>query len=167
MKKFLFIFAAASVIFFLNSCNRGCGKKVDRAQEFIAIENLLEEYILANENQDFDLIQKIWAPKSDIVLYGTDSDEKLIGWTNIKNAIKNQFKQIHDTYISATDQFIQMNDCATTAWFAETLNYNFIYDDQAHSYEGMRFTGVLEKIDGKWRFVQAHLSLPAHVNIKK
>jgi len=167
MKKLLIIFAAASIVLFFNSCNQECGKNVDRAKELIEVENVLEEYILANENQDFDLIQKIWAPKSDIILYGTDSDEKLIGWTNIRNAIKNQFNQIHDTYISSSDLIIQMNDCANTAWFAETLNYNFIYKDQAHSYVGMRFTGVLQKIDGQWRFVQAHLSLPAHVNIEK
>jgi len=165
MKFFLFFFAITTILF-SGSCSRGC-KKVDRAKEIGEIENVLEQYILANENQDFNLIQKIWAPNNDIVLYGTDSDEKLIGWTNIKNAIKNQFNQIRDTYISASDQFIQINDCATTAWFAESLNYNFIYKGEARSYEGMRFTGVLQKIDGKWRFVQAHLSLPASVNIEK
>lgn len=165
MKKLLFFFAMVAVLFF-SSCNQGC-KKVDHAKEIVEIENVLEQYVLANENQDFDLIQKIWAPNSDIVFYGTDSDERLIGWTNIKNAIKNQFNQIRDTYISASDQFIQINDCATTAWFAESLNYNFIYKGDARSYEGVRFTGVLQKIDGKWRFVQAHLSLPAHVNIEK
>lgn len=166
MKRVLFFTVVTAVIFF-TSCNQGCKKKVDRAKEIDDIENLLEQYVLANEDQDINLIEQIWAPNSDIVLYGTDSDEKLIGWTNIRHAIKNQFKQIENTYISASDQYIQLNECATTAWFAESLNYNFIYKGQARSYEGMRFTGVLSKIDGKWRFVQAHLSLPAHVNIEK
>ena len=55
--------------------------------------------------------------------------------------------------------------CGNTAWFAESLNYNFMYDGEARSYEGMRFTGVLTKVDGNWRFVQAHLSLPGNVDI--
>ena len=58
-----------------------------------------------------------------------------------------------------------MNECGNTAWFAETLNYNFMYKGQAHSYEGMRFTGVLVKRKGNWRFVQAHLSMPANIDI--
>jgi hypothetical protein len=90
-----------------------------------------------------------------------------MGWTNIRNAIKSQFSSIEETYISASDQFIKLNECGNTAWFAESLNYNFVYNGEARSYEGLRFTGVLMKIDGQWRFVQLHLSLPAGVDIGK
>lgn len=164
MKRFLLLIGIP-VILILHSCSNKCGSNVNRAEEIIAIENVLEQYIIANENQDFDLIQQIWSPDSDIILYGTNSDEKLIGFTNIRNAIKEQFEQIKDTFISSSDQFIQLNECGNTAWFAETLNYNFMYKGEAQSYEGMRFTGVLVKLDGKWRFVQAHLSLPANIDI--
>lgn len=142
-------------------------KNVDRAAEIVAIEDVLESYVLANENQDFELIEKIWAPSSDIILYGTDSDERLMGWTNIRSAIKTQFSQIEETYISASDQFIKLNECGNTAWVAQSLNYNFVYKDEARSYEGLRFTAVLMKIDDNWRFVQVHLSLPASVDIGK
>jgi len=125
----------------------------------------LENYILANENQDLELIENIWAASDDIVLYGTDSDERIVGWTNIRAAIKDQFGFISDTYISASNQFIKLNCTANTAWFAETLNYNYMYQGKAQKYEGLRFTGVVEKIDGNWRLVQAHLSVPASVNI--
>jgi len=135
--------------------------------ETLAIENVLDKYIVANETQNFELIQEIWAPNADIILYGTDSDERLMGWINIKNAIKEQFSHITDTYISASDQFIKLNCTGNTAWFAETLNYNFVYSDKAQSYEGLRFTGVLEKMDGEWKLVQAHLSLPASVGVGK
>ena len=155
-----------SFILLLLSCNNQ-HSKIDRAAEIIAIEDVLESYVLANENQDFDLIQKIWAPDSDIISYGTDSDERLMGWTNIRNAIKKQFSSIEDTYISASNQFIKLNECGTTAWFAETLDYNFVYNGEARVYKGLRFTGVLVKTDDHWHFVQAHLSLPATVNIGK
>jgi len=131
----------------------------------VAIENLLENYIMANENQDVELIEEIWAPDDEIILYGTDSDERLMGWANIKEAIKEQFGYISDTYISASNQFIKLNCTGNTAWFAETLNYNYMYKGVAHKYEGLRFTGVVEKIDGRWLLVQAHLSVPASVGI--
>lgn len=165
MKKFMPLILV-SLVLFLTSCTDQ-KDKVDRAAEIVAIENVLESYVLANENQDFNLIEKIWAPNDDIILYGTDSDERLTGWTNIRDAIKSQFSYIEDTYISASDQFIKLNECGNTAWFAETLNYNFVYKGEARSYEGLRFTGVLMKMDGQWRFVQLHLSLPAGVDIGK
>lgn len=154
------------VIFVITACNEQ-KPKIDKAAEIIAIEDVLEAYVLANENQDFDLTEKIWAPDSDIILYGTDSDERLMGWTNIRSAVKTQFSQIEETYISVSNQFIKLNECGNTAWFAETLDYNFVYKGEARSYEGLRFTGVIVKMDDQWRFVQAHLSLPGGVNIGK
>lgn len=155
-----------SILIVLVSCTNQI-PKVDKAAEIIAIEEVLESYVLANENQDFNLAEKIWAPDSDIILYGTDSDERLMGWSNIRAAIKTQYSHIEETYISVSDQFIKLNENGNTAWFAETLNYNFVYNGEARTYRGMRFTGVLVKMDGQWRFVQAHLSLPANVNIGK
>ena len=165
MKKFVSLLLV-SIVLLISSCSDQ-NAKVDRPAEIIAIENVLESYVLANENQDFNLIEKIWAPNSDIILYGTDSDERLMGWDNIRDAIKSQFSSIEETYISASDQFIKLNECGNTAWFAETLNYNFVYKGEARSYTGLRFTGVLMKIDREWRFVQQHLSVPAGTNIGK
>ena len=152
-----------SVLILASSCEQQKEKKCQEEKE--AIENLLENYILANENQDLDLIESIWATDDDIVLYGTDSDERIVGWANIRSGIKEQFGFISDTYISASNQFIKLNCTGNTAWFAETLNYNYMYKGTAHKYEGLRFTGVVAKIDGEWRLVQAHLSLPASVGI--
>ena len=153
------------VIFLIISSCSNCDKEINLAEETVAIENVLEKYVIANENQDFELIQEIWAPSPDIILYGTDSDDRLTGSTNILAAIKDQFSQITDTYISASDQFIKVNCTGNTAWFAETLSYNFVYKEEAKSYEGMRFTGVMEKTDGQWKIVQAHLSVPASVGV--
>jgi ketosteroid isomerase-like protein len=164
--KNILIFLIAPVLLMTNACNT-CGDRVNRADEVVAIEDVLEKYVIANENQDFELIQKIWAPDSDIILYGTNSDEKLIGWTNIRSAIKEQFTAIEETYISVSDQYIKLNECGNTAWFAETLNYNFMYKNEAYSFTGLRFTGVLSKVEGDWRFVQAHLSLPANIDLSK
>ncbi len=165
MKKLSMLLVLGSFLF-ISSCSN-CDEDLNLKDETIAIENLLEKYIIANENQDFELTEEIWAPNPDIILYGTDSDDRLMGWTNIRTAIKDQFSQITDTYISASDQFIKLNCTGNTAWFAETLNYNFVYKGEAKSYEGLRFTGVLEKMNGEWKIVQAHLSVPASVGVGK
>ncbi len=88
-------------------------------------------------------------------------------YQNTQKPVREQFLQIEETYISASDQFIKLNCTGTTAWFAESLDYNFVYKGEAKSFTGLRFTGVVEKIDGQWKLVQAHLSLPANVDIGK
>lgn len=163
MKNYLLPIFVVIVAF---SCNAPV-EQIDFEAETSEIENALDKYIMANEKEDFVLIESIWAPQEDIVLYGTDSDERLVGWSAIQEVIKRQFSMIENTYISASDQVIRVSECGNTAWFAERLNYNFIYQGTAHSYDNIRFTGVMEKIDDRWVIVQAHLSLPASSKVIK
>lgn len=153
--NFLLVFAFIALI----SCQQEA-PVIDIKAELSKVEAVLEKYVMANENQDFSLIEQIWAPDEDIMLLGTDNDEKYEGWKQIKKAIKHQFSEFEDTYISVMDQSININSTANTAWFSEGLNYNFIYKGEARSFEGIRFTGVLEKREGKWMLVQGHLSIP-------
>ena len=57
------------------SCDSG-HKKVDKDKETKAIKLVLENYALANENQDMGLIEDIWCPSESIVSFGTEGDEK-------------------------------------------------------------------------------------------
>jgi hypothetical protein len=157
----------AGVFFLFTACKQtDTSHKPTVEESKKAVANILEKYVIANENQDFSMIEQIWAPDSDIILFGTNSEEKLMGWQNIKKAIQNQFKAISETYISPQQQYIKIGPCQKTAWFAEILNYNFVYQGKARSFEGLRFTGVLEKRNDTWKIVQAHLSIPGHVNLR-
>lgn len=134
---------------------------VNRSQELKAISNLLEQYITANENEDISLIEDIWAPDADIILIGTTKSSFLMGWNNILNAFKKQYDELNDIYITSSEQYVKLNKSGNTAWFAEVLDYNYMKDGKATSLKGLRFTGVVKKCqDGKWRFVQSHLSIP-------
>lgn len=149
------------------SCMNNEPKAIDLKAEVFQIKSVLEKYVIANENQDFELIQKIWAADDNIIMIGTDSDERLVGYEQIQKAIKHQFKEFQETYITVSDQIIRINETGNTASFSELLAYNFIYKEEAKSYNGMRFTGVLEKIEGKWMLVQGHLSIPAEVEMNE
>jgi ketosteroid isomerase-like protein len=162
MKKFLIIIViAASAV---SCCNKTIEKKdrstVNVAKEKENVALVLENYVLASERQDLNLIKEIWASEPDIVVFGTSSDEKLIGWEAISDAFKRQFNASQETYIAVSDQKIDINDTGNTAWFSEIINYNYVYHGKARKYEGLRFTGVLEKRDGEWKIVQSHMSIP-------
>lgn len=164
MKKTILILILFTMI---AGCKENKNSSVDPKSELPRIQSVLTQYIIANEDQDFGLIRRIWATDDNIIMIGTDSDERLVGWDNIKRAIQHQFKEFRDTYITVSDQIIRINKTGNTASFSELLNYNFIYKDEAKSFTGMRFTGVLEKIDGAWLLVQGHLSIPAEVELNE
>ncbi|MBK9291796.1 MAG: nuclear transport factor 2 family protein [Bacteroidetes bacterium] len=139
---------------------------LDRERE--KVENVLEKYMIAIENQDFKAIENIWESGDSAMLLGTDSDERLMGWHSIRNAYRKQFGLINDTYIAVKDQFIRLSNDGRTAWFSQRMNYSFMYEDKAMNFDGIRFTGVLTKNeDGQWKMVQGHLSVPAQINLGK
>jgi ketosteroid isomerase-like protein len=147
---------------FTISCSDMDSKKaaVDLVLEKEKVALVLEKYVIANEEQRISLVKEVWASKPDIVVFGTNSDETIIGWEAIRLALKKQFENIENTYISVRDQRIEVNETGNTAWFSEIVNYNYIYLGKPVKYEGLRFTGVLEKINGEWLIVQSHMSIP-------
>jgi len=147
---------------FLISCTKETKLKesFDLQKEKERVALVLEKYVIANEDQNLNLVKEVWAAKPDIIVFGTNSDETIIGWEAIREALNKQFKNIESTYISVRDQRIYINETGNTAWFSEFVNYNYIYHDKPVKYEGLRFTGVLEKINGEWLIVQSHMSIP-------
>jgi len=136
-------------------------KKADFDAEKKAISLVLEKYRLAHESEDLDLVKNVWAPDSDIVVIGTSGDEIFRGWNQINEALKQQFAEQDETFITLCEEDIKMNAEGNTAWFSEILAYNYIANGKATSLEGLRFTGVLEKRDSIWLIVQSHISLAA------
>lgn len=165
MKKILLLVFFGVLIF--GGCIQHHGEvEVDVEKERDAIKLVLEKYAIANENQDMAMIEEIWCPSEQIVSFGTESGEKLVGWAEIKKTVESQFGQLSNTFISYRDQIIEVNETGNTAWFSEIINYNFIRNSEAHSYEGLRYTGVLVKKDDSWQLVQTHMSVPERPKIK-
>lgn len=135
-------------------------KMVDVLTEKEAVKLVLEKYVIANESQDIDMIVDIWYPSEQIVSFGTEKGEKLVGISKIKEAVQTQFDTFSKTYISGHDLLIDISEDGNTAWFSEIINYNFILHGKALSYEGLCYTGVLTKNDGKWKLVLTHMSVP-------
>ena len=149
-----------TVFILLPACRQRECIDLNIEKEEIAL--VLEKYVIANEDQRIDLVEEIWADDENIVAIGTSSDEILAGWKAIKRTIQKQFDTFSNTYISLTNQKINVNNTGNTAWFSAILNYNFIRDTIPMSYEGIRYTGVLERRGGKWVIVQSHMSIPAN-----
>lgn len=141
---------------------------VDLAKEKAKVTELLDLLASSTESGNIEMIEKIWMSSEDVILIGTENDEKLVGWSQIKKAISGQANAFEETLISITDQNVWFDRDARTAWFYEELNYNFIYNNKAMSLDGIRFTGVFFKTDnGEWKLVQGHLSMPVSIDMEE
>ncbi len=165
MKKFVILLAV--FIFAMSGCRYKGSEVVDVKAETDQVKALIEKYVMAVEEENFEFIEHIWAESENITMIGTDLNERLTGWKQIENAYKTQFKNFEDTYVNVSDQVIRLNKSGTTAWFSLVMNYNFIFKGNAVSYSGIRFTGVVDKIEGKWLLVQGHLSIPAEAQMRE
>jgi hypothetical protein len=165
--KPLVIFLLPVFILVFTACTPGPEKcpDVDFNREMSEISLLLEKYELAREGGDFITVEQIWAPDTNIILFGTEGEEQLVGIDAILKAMKRQFSEFQNTFINISDQKIQISRTGQTAWFSQVLDYNFIYQGNNVIFEDIRFTGVLEKRDGKWMMVQGHLSVPYEADI--
>lgn len=161
MKKVLYVLVILFIIAGCSNQQKNMDDPVDLEKEKEKVALVLEKYVIANEKQDINLIHDIWAEEPDIVVFGTDSDEKLIGWEAIKDALERQFNSFQETYISVHDQIINVDEKGCTAWFSQVVNYNYIYQGEPQQFEGLRFTGVLQKFGEDWLIVQSHMSIPA------
>jgi ketosteroid isomerase-like protein len=175
MKKLFFYFIIAGLAA-LSACTQSPQTNTHSEAE-MAVENekakaniseLLDQLANSTETGNMSLVEKIWCPKEETMLIGTENNEKLMGWTAIKDAIQGQFSKLNETLISITDQNIWISKDGGTAWFFEELNYNFIYKDHAMSIEGIRFTGVfIKNSEGAWKLVQGHMSAPSSLDVAK
>ena len=166
MKRLAIIFFPVLLLVY-TACSPGAEKcpDVDFDKEMSEIRILLEQYELARECGDFTTVERIWAPDTNIILFGTEGEEQLAGIDAILKAMKRQFSELQNTFINISDQRIQISKTGQTAWFSQVLDYNFIYQGNNVSFEDIRFTGVLEKHNGKWMMVQGHLSVPYEADI--
>lgn len=174
MRKFQIYFVLMAFIAVFASCeneeteyNKHATENINIEAEKLKVSDLLDRLAEATEAGNIEEIESIWCPKSNSLLLGTENDEKLVGWKHIKSAISGQSTSFKELLIAITDQNIQMDEDARTAWFFEELNYSFILDNKAMSFEGIRFTGVFVKsTKNEWKLVQGHMSVSSSLDIE-
>ncbi len=175
MKKSLIYLVFISLVLSFTACDCDESKNEQTTQqkelsidkEKAKISELLDQLATYTESGNIEMVETIWCPKDKTLLIGTENNEKLEGWEQIKKAISGQSTTFSETLISITDQNIWLSEDGRTAWFFEELNYNFIYNDKAMSFEGIRFTGVFVKNpDSEWKLVHGHMSIASHIGVE-
>lgn len=124
------------------------------------IEETIQKFFHSMDTQDFELMEEVTAQKEDMVHIGTDSDEIWRGWSELNEATHKQFENLRFYDAEIRNLSIQLSASGHVAWYSHLLDAKIKSAETVQIWEGARFTGVLEKIDGNWQIVQTHVSIP-------
>ena len=144
-------------LFIIFSCSTD---KIDLESERQQVMRELDDFVLAHETKDLDLLSSCFSDKPDILILGTDIDEL---WADKKSMVADQ-KRAYDTFdkvkLSVRDKVLKMDKSGKTAWFYMKVNWFVESKGEKYKFDHVRTTGVLENLGSKWRIVQIHTSLP-------
>jgi len=135
-------------------------KQIDLESERQQVIKLLDDFVLAHETKDLDILSSCFSDKPDILILGTDKDELWVDKISMVDAQKRAYDIFDKVKLSVRDKVLKMDRSGKTAWFYMKVNWYFESQGEKYKFDDVRTTGVLENVGGKWRIVQIHTSLP-------
>jgi ketosteroid isomerase-like protein len=123
-----------------------------------AVMAVVDKFNETYARRDIDGLLALFAPDSDLVLFGTGADEKRVGLAELKFQAERDWAQTDS--ISFELGWHSVSAAGSVAWLAAEGMGQAKFDGQEMSFP-FRFTAVLEQRGNKWLFTQGHLSVPA------
>ncbi|VAV93374.1 hypothetical protein MNBD_ALPHA06-1089 [hydrothermal vent metagenome] len=136
--------------FLLSACGKEAGQVGDREKSRQAAISVLDQYYEAVGNADFDSFIALFSPTAKF--YGTDASE-IWSYTEFAPSIKQSFKTGVGWDFELKDRQLTLSQSGDIAWFSELAHFN-------NTDYLLRPSGVLEKQDGSWKFVQLVMGIP-------
>jgi ketosteroid isomerase-like protein len=141
--------------------NGGAGEQVDVAAERAAVAKVVDASIGWFATKDLSLLESSLAQGSELLIFHPDSKSTIKGYDEFKKLIP-FWMSPHVRYLrhEIRDLVVHLSAKGDAAW------YSAILDDCAEvrgqpscAWSDVRWTGVLEKREGRWVIVQMHFSL--------
>ncbi len=144
-------------LFIIFSCSTN---QVDLESERQQVKTVLDDFIVAHETKDLDLLSSCFSDKPDIIILGTDKDELWVDKKSMVDAQRRAYHTFDKVKLSVREKVLKMDKSGKTAWFYMKVKWFVESKGEKYKFDDVRTTGVLENVDGKWRIVQIHTSLP-------
>jgi hypothetical protein len=129
--------------------------------ELAVIEETIKASIeWAVRGKDTDLLYSTVIENDELFFFQPDSRNTIHGIAAFRSVtndffMRDDFKAIR---VEIKDMRIHMSPTLHTAWYACILNDYNEFQGKPANWENVRWTGVLEKVEGKWRIFQMHFS---------
>jgi len=158
-KKVSIIIATVLLLIITNRCiYQTKPVEIDKSDEIALIEKAIHGSIGWAKNKDFKLLYSIIAndsnylevdPNPDIIRGFDEFKKNEVFWGNPDfRAIRYEIRDLK----------ISVSECGTVAWYYCVLDDINEWKGKPAEWRDTRWTGVLEKREGRWVIVQMHFS---------
>lgn len=151
------------LVVLISSCSENLKRMntdtIDEEKKVIA--KVINDNICWALTKDAELLYSTMRLDSTLLIINPD-DSKIDGFTELEETMNSfwldpRFKATHS---EVRDLRITLSESGTTAWYYCRLDDFGEWDGRPYKWENARWTGVLEKINGKWVIRQMHISFP-------
>jgi ketosteroid isomerase-like protein len=139
-----------------------CAKEAPRnpAAEREEIARVIGNSITWALDKNVDLLFSSVAQDSAFFIFHPDSASTIVGFDAFKKMVNDVFMrpEFKATGSAIRDMRIGVSRSGDAAWWSAILDDFGEYNGRPYAWRNTRWTGVLEKRDGKWVIVQMHFS---------
>ena len=108
---------------------------------------------------DIDAFSQTMSKDEDMVTFGTDASERWDSWQELKDSVALQFDAFDVISVDRKNKSLKISNSGNTAWFSETVDWEFLSNGKTEEVKDIRYTGVMEYRKGHWKIVQFHCSV--------
>ncbi|MDQ2721592.1 MAG: nuclear transport factor 2 family protein [Bacteroidota bacterium] len=156
MKKKFAIVLFIITAFYVTNCS---AQTIDIKAEKVKVKLVVDEFYKTFETKDMKLLSGIVAHDSKMVNYGMNANLIFVGWNALQDSLTKMLAVMEKTKMNIKNQVINVDPTGNFAWFSEMCDMDLEYAGHPMQINGQRYTGVLEKRNGKWLIVQFHNSV--------
>jgi ketosteroid isomerase-like protein len=143
----------------------GCdsmSQQPDRQVEIAEIKGVIENSIGWAGNKDKDLLFSCFADDEELFYFCPRDDGTIHGYQAFVELTEGFF--MHEDFkairYEVKDLYVGLSRSGDVAWYHARLDDYNEWKGQPANWEDVRWTGVLEKRNGRWVIVQMHFSGP-------
>ncbi len=134
----------------------------DPSKEYETVDKVIHNAICWAMTKDTAALFRTFVPDSSLFIFSPDSASTLTGFESLRDLAENVWMTEHFKALECTvrDLRIQFSKGGDAAWYACYLDDISEWDGHKSGWLNVRWTGVLEKRDGRWLIMQMHFSYP-------
>ena len=122
-------------------------------------ESLIQKMWDSFIDGDIDAFSQTMSKDEDMVTFGTDASERWNSWQELEDSVALQFDAFDVISVDRKNKSLKISNSGNTAWFSETVDWEFLSNGKTEEVKDIRYTGVMEYRDGQWKIVQFHCSV--------
>lgn len=165
MTALRFYLMLACIVFSVSSCRDTAFREKsgsDPSKEYKTVEDVIHNAICWAMKKDTATLFRTFVPDSSLFIFSPDSASTLTGFGSLRDLAENVWMTEHFKALECNirDLRVQFSRDGDVAWYSCFLDDISEWDGRKSGWLNVRWTGVLEKRNGRWLIMQMHFSYP-------